>query len=599
VREYAVAATFDLAPSATLLDAVHTNAEAAPDHACFQRKVDDDWEPVTARDFEREMTRLAAGLAAAGIAPGDRVALLSRNRYEWALCDYALWAAGAVGVPVYLTSSPEQVAHMLRDSGAVAIIVETEEQVATVEQLRADLPALARIWAIEGGALTELAAAGDRAGSAEVQRRQATLCGDSTATIIYTSGTTGRPRGCELTHRNLLFDATAAAAGLAEVFTATSSTLLFLPLAHVFARVVQVACVVTGARLGHSPDIRDLTGDLESFRPTFLLAVPRVFEKIYDAAQERARAEGRVKGRIFERAAAVAVAYSRGLDQGGPSPAVRAQHAVFRRLVYRRLVRALGGEVRYAVSGGAPLGGRLGHFFRGAGVTVLEGYGLTETSAGATLNTPAACRIGSVGPPMIGTAVRIAADGEVLVRGPHVFRGYWGDPEGTAEVLDSGGWLRTGDLGALDDDGFLTITGRKKEILVTAGGKNVAPAGLEDRLRAHPLVSSAMVVGDARPYIATLLTLDPAAFTAWKAEHGKPAGAGPGDLREDPELRAALAGALDSANAGVSHAESVKRFRILDGDFTEAGGELTPKLGIRRSVIAERYAADIEALYAS
>ena len=599
MREYAVAATFDLAPTATLLDAVHDNARTAPDHVCFERKAGERWEPVNARTFELEMTRLAAGLATAGIAPGDRVGLLSRNRYEWTVCDYALWAAGAVGVPVYTTSAADQMAHALRDSGAVAVIVETAEHLATVERLRPELPALTQVWTIDGGELAELAAAGERAGPGEVQRRQAALCGDSPATIIYTSGTTGTPKGCELTHRNLLFDATSATAGLAEVFTSTSSTLLFLPLAHVFARVVQVACVITRARLGHSPDIRNLTADLATFRPTFLLAVPRVFEKIYDSAQERARAEGGIKHRIFERAATVAVAYSESLDRGGPSAGVRAAHAVFRRLVYGRLGRALGGEVRYAVSGGAALGVRLGHFFRGAGIEVLEGYGLTETSAGATLNTPAACRIGSVGPPMPGTAVRIGDDGEVLVRGPHVFSGYWGDPAATAEVLGPDGWLCTGDLGELDDDGFLRITGRKKEILVTAGGKNVAPAPLEERLRAHPLVSSAMVVGDARPYVAALLAVDSAAFEAWKAEHGKPPDAGPADLREDPDLLATLAGAVDLANAGVSRAESIKRFQVLDGDFTEAGGELTPKLGIRRSVIAQRYAADIAALYES
>ncbi|MGI8699218.1 MAG: AMP-dependent synthetase/ligase [Mycobacteriales bacterium] len=599
MREYAVAATFDLPPTATLLDAVHFNAETTPDHVCFGRKVGDRWEPVSARAFAAEMTGLAAGLAAAGIVAGDRVGLLCLNRYEWALCDYALWSAGAVGVPVYVTSSPEQVAHILRDSGAVAVITDTPENRATVEGLRPDLPALTQIWTIDAGDLDQLAAAGERAGTAEVDRRRGDLCGDSTATIIYTSGTTGRPKGCELTHHNLLFDATSATAGLAEVFTSTSSTLLFLPLSHVFARVVQVACVITRARLGHSPDIRNLSGDLESFRPTFLLAVPRVIEKIYAAAQDRARAEGGVKRRIFERAAAVAIAHSEARDRGGPGAAVRGQHALFRRLVYGRLGAALGGEVRYAVSGGAALGPRLGHFFRGAGVTVLEGYGLTETSAGATLNTPTACRIGSVGPPMPGTAVRIADDGEVLVRGPHVFRGYWGDPAATAEIVGPDGWLLTGDLGDLDDDGFLTITGRKKEILVTAGGKNVAPAALEDRLRAHPLVSSAMVVGDARPYVGALLTLDPEAFSAWKAGHGKPAPAGPADLRDDPDLRAELAAALDAANAGVSRAETIKRFRVMGADFTEAGGELTPKLGIRRGVIAKQYAADIDALYDS
>ncbi len=599
MREYAVAATFQLPPRATLIDAVHTNAEQAPDHVCFSRQVDGRWHPVTAATFAAEVTRLASGLAAAGIAAGDRVGLLARTRYEWTLCDYALWAAGAVGVPIYESSSAEQLGFMLRDSGAVAVILETAEHRALLDQVKGDLPALRQVWSMDGGDLTGLAAAGRRAGPAEVERRRGSLSGDSIATIIYTSGTTGRPKGCSLTHANLLFDAKAATTGLAEVFNSTSSTLLFLPLAHVFARVVQVACVITRARLGHSPDIRDLSGDLQSFRPVFLLTVPRVLEKVYDAAQARALAGGGAKRAIFDRAAAVAIAYSEGLDRGSAGPSVRAQHALFGRLVYGKLGKALGGEVRYAVSGGAPLGARLGHFFRGAGVTVLEGYGLTETSAGAALNTPDACRIGSVGRPVIGSAVRIAADGEVLVRGPHVFRGYWRDEAATAEVLDAEGWLSTGDLGDLDDEGFLTITGRKKEILVTAGGKNVAPAALEDRLRAHPLVSQSMVVGDGRPYIAALLTLDSDAFEAWKVRHGKPPGASPGDLRDDPDLLVTLAGAVEQANASVSKVESIKRFRVLDEDFTEAGGQLTPSLKVRRSVVAKQYAGDIDALYAS
>ena len=597
MHEYAVAAPFELPATATLLDAVHANAASAPDAICFERPGPRGWLPVTAGQFAAQVARVAAGLAAAGIAPGDRVALLCRNRYEWALADYALWAAGAVGVPIYATSAPEQLAYILSDSGTVAIFVETTEQAAVIDSLRPELPDLREVWVIEDGALDGLDRTGRRAGPAEPNRRRAALGGDTTATIIYTSGTTGRPRGCELTHHNLLFDATSATTALAEVFTATSSTLLFLPLAHVFARVIQIACVITQARLGHTPDIRNLTADLGSFQPTFLLAVPRVFEKIYDAAAERAQAEGGVKQRLFARSSAVAIAYSERLDGAGPSPALRVEHAVFSRLVYRRLGGALGGRVEYAVSGGAPLGPRLGHFFRGSGITVLEGYGLTESSAGATLNTPTACRIGSVGPPMPGTAVRIETDGEVLVRGPHVFRGYWQDPDGTAEVLEPEGWLRTGDLGELDEDGFLTITGRRKEILVTAGGKNVAPTVLEDRLRAHPLVGAAMVVGDARPYVGALLTLDPGALATWKRRHGKPADAGPADLRDDPDLQAVLAGAVATANAGVSRAESIRRFRVLTSEFSEATGELTPKLGIRRSVIAKQYAAEVEALY--
>ncbi|MEJ7702264.1 MAG: AMP-binding protein [Geodermatophilaceae bacterium] len=464
------------------------------------------------------------------------------------------------------------------------------------EGRRTGCPDVRQLWQIDGDGLEELRAAGaDVDDDAVTERRQATNT-DSPCSIIYTSGTTGRPKGCELTHGNLLFDIGNAIPGLSELFNKQGSTLLFLPLAHVFARLIQCGAVQTGARLGHTADVKNLIADLAGFKPTFLLSVPRVFEKVYNASKQKAHADG--KGKIFDAAEDTAIAYCEALDGSGPGLALKVKHALFDKLVYSKLRAALGGQCHSAVSGGAPLGARLGHFFRGIGLTVYEGYGLTETSAASTVNLRDSVKIGTVGKPLPGVSVRIADDGEILLKGPHIMRGYWRNDDATREVLSADGWLHSGDLGELDDDGFLRITGRKKEIIVTAGGKNVAPSVLEDRLRAHPLVSQCMAVGDQQPFIGCLVTIDPDAFPAWKTANGKPADATVGDLSEDPDLRASIQAAVDEANRSVSSAEAIKKFRILAVDFTQEGGELTPKLSLKRSVVLKQYAEDVTKLYA-
>jgi long-chain acyl-CoA synthetase len=550
---------------------------------------------VTAKEFASEVSALAAGLIARGVQAGDRVGLMSRTRYEWTLCDYAIWTAGAVTVPIYETSSAEQLQWNLGDSGAVALVVETAAHAAQLAGVRGQLPDLAHVWQIDAGELDELATAGRQVPDSELEARRASLTPESLATIIYTSGTTGRPKGCELTHRNLLTVCRAPRAMLPELFDGTGSTLLFLPLAHVFARFVQVACVESSSKMGHTADISNLLPDLGSFAPTFLLSVPRVFEKVYNSARAKAHDGG--KGAIFDRAEATAIAWSEALEKGRPGLALRLQHAVFDRLVYSKLRAAMGGQVQYAVSGGAPLGARLGHFFRGIGITILEGYGLTETSAPSTVNLPTKIKIGTVGTPLPGTTIGIADDGEVLVRGDQVFRGYWHNDAATSEVLRDG-WFTTGDLGQLDADGFLRITGRKKEILVTAGGKNVAPAVLEDRLRAHPLISQCMVVGDQKPFIACLITLDPEALPGWASRNGRPASTTAADVADDPALRAELQKAVDDANLAVSRAEAIRKFVVLPEDWTEQGGQMTPSLKLKRAVVMREHAAQVEALYA-
>jgi long-chain acyl-CoA synthetase len=508
---------------------------------------------------------------------------MSKTRYEWTLVDAALWAVGAVVVPVYETSSAEQLGWILADSGAVGCVVETPGKARMIEKLRADLPALRSHWVIDGGGLDELIAAGQRSDRlaedrAELERRRLALTRDSLATIIYTSGTTGRPKGCELTHGNFLVEVTSAIEFLPELFEDDqAATLLFLPLAHVFGRMIQVAVLLAAVRTGHT-DVGRITKDLPTFRPTFVLAVPAVFERVFDTAKRKAVSGG--KERIFTAATDTAIAYSEALDRRGPG-----------------LVAAFGGQTRWAISGGAALGSRLGHFFRGIGVTVLEGYGLTETTAATAVNTRAATRIGTVGRALPGFEIRISDRGEVLIRGGHVFRGYWRNPEATAAVLDADGWFHTGDLGALDDDGFLTITGRSKEILVTAAGKNVSPAPLENVVRAHTLVSQAMVVGDGRAAVAALITLDAASVATWLEQQGRPA-TPVAELTEDPALLAELRTAIDAANATVSSAEAIKRFRVLPVDFTEDGGHLTPTLKLKRDVVMRDFADEVEALYA-
>ncbi|HEY1569736.1 MAG TPA: long-chain fatty acid--CoA ligase [Pseudonocardiaceae bacterium] len=602
VREVTVQTASPVTDEENLTDMVWANAERFGDAVSFQRHVDGTWMDLTARDFAAHVLAVAKGLVAMGLSPGDRVCLMSKTRYEWTLLDFAILAAGGVTVPVYETSSAEQVEWIVSDSGARAVIVETAAHRGVVDGVVDRLGQVRHVWQIDGpaapdapGVVDELTALGAAVPDQEVHGRRHAVRADQTATIVYTSGTTGRPKGCVLTHRNLLAEVRANVGAFPEIMQPGSSLLLFLPLAHVLARALVLTCVYARLAVGHTADVQNLVADLGTFRPTFVVAVPRVFEKVYNGAKQKAHSEG--KGRIFDAAEATAVAYSESLDRGGPGAALRLRQLLFDRLVYRRLRAALGGRCTAAVSGGAPLGERLAHFFRGVGVPVLEGYGLTETSAAACVNTQSAFRVGTVGRPVAGTSVRIAEDGEVLVSGGVVFREYWNNDAATKESLD-GGWFHTGDLGSLDSDGFLRITGRKKEIIVTAGGKNVSPAVLEDRLRAHPLISQCMVVGDQKPFIAALITVDEEFFPVWKAQHGKPAGASVADLATDPDLVAELQATVDEANAAVSKAESIRKFRVLPADFTEASGEITPSLKLRRSVVAKAHAADIEAIYA-
>ncbi|NMH99440.1 AMP-binding protein [Pseudonocardia acidicola] len=603
MREYSVPATVRVGEDENLVGAVYHNAERHADAILFRRRgADGAWTDVPAARFAEQVTAVARGLIAAGVEPGDRVALLSRTRFEWTLLDYAILAAGGVTVPIYETSSAEQISWILSDSGAVAIIVETEKHRGLVESVADSLNALKRIWQIEPpagspstpGAVDALVALGSGTADDEVHARRRAVKADDLATLIYTSGTTGRPKGVELTNRNLVAECKTVSDVFPELLTAGGSVLLFLPLAHVFGKVIQCGAVQTRTTIGHTPDVANLLADLAVFRPTFLLAVPRVFEKVYNGARQKAHTEG--KGKIFDAAADTAIAWSRAQDAGGPGLLLSLKHTLFDKLVYGKLRAAVGGNVVAAVSGSAPLGERLGHFFRGVGLPILEGYGLTETSAGITVNTLSAQRVGSVGRPIPGHAVRIADDGEIMLSGDIVFRRYWRNPTATAEAIEEG-WFHSGDIGELDDDGFLTITGRKKEIIVTAGGKNVAPAVLEDRLRAHPLVSQCMVVGDGQPFVAALITIDHEALPAWRERNGKPAGDGAADLVDDPELRGEIAAAVEDANQAVSRAEQIRKFRILPVDFTEAGGEMTPTMKVKRNVVASKFADDISAIY--
>ena len=601
MREYSIPTLVDIPAAASLTDVVFSRASQDP-HAVIMRKLSNGngrWEDVTAGEFRDEVTRLAKGLVAAGIEPGDRVALMSRTRYEWTLIDYAIWAAGGVTVPVYETSSAYEVEWILSDSGARAVFAETSKHADTIGEVRDRAPALEHVWPIEGTSGQDMGLDPGDVTDQQLEQRRTSRKAADLATIVYTSGTTGQPKGCEITHGNLLYVRNAVQGPLVDLFEGGgSSTLLFLPLAHVFARIIQVGCLESGAILGHWPDTRTVAQALPEFKPTFLLAVPRVFEKVYNTAQQQAAAS-QVKSRIFGAAVETAVAWSQSQGTGGSEgrtgAALRLRHALFDRLVYTKLRAAIGGQVGYAISGGAPLGERLGHFFRGAGITILEGYGLTETAAAAIVNKPSRNKIGTVGLPLPGGGVKIADDGEILLHGANIFAGYWQNKEATAETFDEAGWLRTGDLGSLDEEGFLRITGRKKELIVTAGGKNVAPAVLEDGLRSHPLISQALVVGDQRPYVASLITLDPEAVEFWKKQHDRPADA---DVSHDPELMADIQSAVDDANQAVSRAESIRRFRILDSDFTETNGYLTPSLKVRRNVVVKDYAGEIDALYA-
>ena len=586
-----------LVPAATAGNLTNLIAERAwfePERVIMSRPLGDGWQPVTAREVEEEIRATAKGLIAAGVQIGDRVAIMARTRYEWTILDFATWFAGAAVVPIYDTSSAEQIDWILNDSHSVAIIVETP---ALAELVKTVQPAHTRhMWTMTDDVLTVLREVGKHIGDDEIDRRRNAITPASLATLIYTSGTTGKPKGVQLSHSNFLAECGNVVQGASELFLKPGgSTLLFLPVAHVFGRMVQIGAITAGLHLAHCSDpVGRLPIDLGTFKPTFVLAVPRIFEKIYNGAEAKAEAAG--KGKIFRKAADTAIAYSEALDKKHMSPVLKLKHGLFDKLVYSKIRAGMGGRVEAAISGGAPLGVRLGHFYRGIGISVLEGYGLTETTAGATLNLHGAHRVGSVGRPIPGTSIKIAEDGEVLIRGPIVMDGYWQNQAANDEVFDSERWFKSGDLGKLDDDGFLYIVGRKKEIIVTAGGKNVAPAVLEDRLRAHPLVSQCIVVGDNQPFIAALVTVDPDALKVWITNNKKD-GASLSDLVSDPDLIAVIQTAVDEANKAVSKAESIRKFTILPTDFTIAGGHLTAKLSVKRHVVAKEFAKEIDALF--
>ena len=594
MNEITIPSIIPPAVAGNLTNLIAERAWFEPERVVVSRPLGDGWQAVTAKEYEAEIRSVAKGLIASGISIGDRVAIMAKTRYEWTVLDFAIWFAGAVPVPIYETSSAEQVDWILTDSASVAIIVETP---ALVDLVKPIMPATCKnIWNITDNALATLITAGKSITDDEISKRREALKPETLATLIYTSGTTGKPKGVHLTHGNFLSECGNVVNGASDLFLKPGgSTLLFLPVAHVFGRMVQIGAITAGLHLAHCSDITKLPADLGTFKPTFVLAVPRIFEKIFNGAEAKAEAAG--KGKIFHKAVEVAVAYSVAMDSKRISPLLKLQHGLFDKLVYSKIRAGLGGRVEAAISGGAPLGERLGHFYRGAGIRVLEGYGLTETTAGATLNLSWAHKVGSVGKPIPGTTIKIADDGEVLIKGPIVMKGYWQNDAANAEVFTNDNYFRSGDLGKLDEEGYLYITGRKKELIVTAGGKNVAPTVLEDRLRANPLISQCMVVGDNKPFIAALVTLDPDAIKPW-AVANKKEGASIADLTKDPTLLAVIQTAVDEANKAVSRAESIRKFTVLPVDFTIPGGQLTAKLSVKRHVVAQQFAREIDELFA-
>ncbi|MFE1439538.1 AMP-dependent synthetase/ligase [Streptomyces sp. NPDC058739] len=593
-------------PVGGLADVVFERAQEDPHHVALGRKDEaGQWRDVTSAEFRDEVLALAKGLLAQGVRFGDRVAIMSRTRYEWTLFDFALWTIGAQVVPLYPTSSADQVFWMLHDAEVTAAVVEHEDHAMTIATVIDRLPRLDRLWQLDAGCVQELYDAGAHLEDDVVHRHRRAVTPDSVATIIYTSGTTGRPKGCVLSHGNFMYEADTVSERWEPVFHSRkgdeASTLLFLPLAHVFGRMVEVAAVRGGVRFGHQPrlDAAALLPDLAAFRPTFILAVPYIFEKVFAAARRKAEKEG--KAGPFEKAVEVAVKYADAVEEKawgigpGPSAGLRMQHQFFDKLVYAKVRAAMGGRIRNAMSGGSAMDRRLGLFFAGAGVQIYEGYGLTESTAAATANPPERTRFGTVGRPVPGVTVHIAEDGEIWLRGDNVFQGYLNNPKATDETLHDG-WLATGDVGQIDEDGYLTITGRKKEILVTSGGKSVSPGVLEERVREHPLIHQCVVVGNDRPFVAALITLDQEAVEHWLAMQNRPRLTA-ADLVHDPDLEAEVRRAVVAANTLVSQAESIRTFRVLAQPFTEEHGLLTPSLKLKRKAIEKAYASEVDALY--
>lgn len=566
----------------------------SPDAPLFALPLHGGWQPVTTLEFYEQVYALAKGFVAAGIQPGDRVGLMCRTRYEWSLIDFAMWFAGGILVPIYETNAPDQIQWIVSDSGAKAILFETAEMHGRFNQVHSSAPFVHTTWTLDAGDLTSLMESGIQIPDEEIERRRRIATPKDPATLIYTSGSTGRPKGCVLTHANFVDLCRNTRISLGEIINPDGSTLLFITTAHIFARFISILCITGGVLVGHQADTSALLPALQSFRPTFLLAVPRVFEKVFNSAEQKAESSGR--GNIFRAAAKAAVEYSQAEDSGHIPLGLRLRFAVLDRLVLSKLRAALGGRVKYAVSGSAPLGVRLGHFYKALHVKVLEGYGLTETTAPATVNRPDHLKIGTVGTPMPGVGIKIADDGEIYVRGINVFDGYWNNPEATAEAFD-GEWFKTGDIGSIDDEGFLSITGRKKELIVTAGGKNVSPSYLEDPIRADPLVSQVVVVGDQKPYIAALITLDAEMLPVWLTNNKLDPSMSIAEAAENPAVIGHIQETVNRANSRVSRAESIRKFVILPMEFTEASGHLTPKMSIKRNVIVKDFAAQIEGLY--
>ena len=596
MREFEVPATYTIPDNASMANTVFEQAEKAPGSVPFKiPAAGGGWTDVTAKQFADQVTAVAKGLIASGVEFGDRVAILAATRYEWVLLDYAIWTAGGCTVAIYDSSAAEQAKWILSDSGTVLLVVETPKHVATIGEIAAeDIPDLRETLQIDDGAIATLVERGKDISDDEVTARRKQVNAASPATLIYTSGTTGRPKGVQLTHSNLYAESAAVRGELGDLFIRGNRTLMFLPLAHVFARAISVGALDAGVTIAHTSDWTTLVEQFGAFKPDFILSVPRVFEKVYNSAKQKAHDAG--KGKIFDAATNTAIAFSEAQDTGGAGLGLKIKHAIFDKLVYSKLKAALGGQCKAAVSGGGPLGARLGHYFRGVGVTIYEGYGLTETSAAITVNTPEHIRVGSVGRPISGHGAKLADDGELLVRGPVVFAGYWKNEAATEDAFVDG-WFKTGDLGAIDSDGYVTITGRKKELIVTAAGKNVSPSQLEDSLRAHPLISQCMVVGDGKPFIGVLVTLDPEALPGWKERNGVPADTSISQLKDNPKLVAEIQAAVDDTNKKVSKAEQIKKIRILDVDWTQEGGELTPKMSLKRNVVLKQYAADVDAIY--
>ena len=564
-----------------------------PGRVLLSRPLGNGWQPVTAVEFDLEIRSVAKGLIARGVKKGDRVAIMAKTRYEWTVLDFAIIYCGGITVPIYETSSAEQVRWILSDSGAVALIVESP----SLAQLAKPVlpPTCKEILTITEDALPTLVHDGRDIPDSAVEERINAVGPEDFMTLIYTSGTTGNPKGVTFTHGNFLSECSNVVLyARVEFLKPGGSTLLFLPIAHVFGRMIQFGAIHAGLHLAHCQDINRLPQDLGTFKPTLVLAVPRIFEKVYNSAENKAHESG--KSKIFKKAADTAIAYSEGLDSGEITFQTKALHLIFDRLVYSKIRTGLGGRVEAAISGGAPLSPRLGHFFRGAGINILEGYGLTETTAASSLNVRSAQKIGSVGRPIPGTRIKIAPDGEVLIKGAVIMHGYWNNDVATKECMTEDGYFKSGDLGAIDDAGYLSIVGRKKEIIVTSGGKNVAPEVLEDRLRAHPLISQCMVVGDNKPFIAALITLDPDAIKSW-ATSNKKASTSVAELTSDPSLIDVIQAAVDEANKVVSRAESIRKFTILPQDFTIADGQLTAKLSVKRHVVNQQFAKEIADLF--